>query len=433
MSKNLMLARVLTLVINFISFPIVLNNIGTTKFGIFLLLSNLLFLTSFSDLGVGNGAINRLVEKNKAPDQVNIIGDVFNATLVSGGIIALISLSLSFGIPLDRILNIPMGHIPEFEYALFTAIICYSFGPISTLPNKIYLARSQNRKSAYHTLLTSIIANFFLVLFAILNYPLWTLVAAQTMLPVFLSLYIIWFRIIRIEKTTKIQFRLNLNSLYSALKDGKIFLVLQLSAVTSYQMDSMIVSHFLGPDQVTVLMTTWKVCSLPMLLISFGFMPFWQRSRELDLANNRHLVFLELSNSLKRITIFLGAFILVFVVFGSRFILLWTSNKVNVDRSLIICASMWLFIYAISQPIAYILNGLKENKFNVITSVLSTVFNVLLSIVLTSKLNSPVGPLLGSCIAHVLFFLIPYYVLQKKIRSPLLQKSKFKKRNKYLL
>jgi O-antigen/teichoic acid export membrane protein len=254
-----------------------------------------------------------------------------------------------------------------------------------------------------------------------LHFPLWALVAAQTLSPILLGLYIVWFRIIKIERTDKV--KLNLNSIFDDLKNGRTYLILQISAVASYQMDSMIVSHFLGPDQVTVLMTTWKLCSLPVLLISFGFMPLWQKSRELDLTNNRNSVFLELSNSLKRISIFLAIFILLFNIFGTKLILLWSSDIVNVDRHVLIASSMWLFLYAISLPIAYALNGLQENKFNVISSLLSTVFNVFFSIVLTSRLNSPIGPLLGSCIAQILFFLFPYYVFQKRMKSRLLRFS----------
>jgi O-antigen/teichoic acid export membrane protein len=418
-----MFARLMTLIFNFLSFPIVLNNTGITKFGIFLLLSNLVILTSFSDLGIGNGAINKLVEKNKDPDQVNLIADLSKATLISGGIIALISIAFSFGLPTDKILQIPTDQVRDFKFALLTAVVCYSFGPISTFPNKIYLARSQNRKSAYYTFISSLVANSFLILFAILHFPLWALVAAQTMLPILLGLYIVWFRIIRIEKTNKVKIKFNVNSIFDNLKNGRIYLILQISAVASYQIDSMIVSHFLGPDQVTVLMTTWKVCSLPVLLVSFGFMPLWQSSRELDLKNNRKSVFLELSNSLKRITIFLAIFILLFNIFGTNLILLWSSDIVNVDRSVLICSSIWLFFYAISQPIAYVLNGLQENKFNVISSLLSTIFNVFFSIVLTSRLNSPIGPLLGSCIAQVLFFLIPFYLFQKRMKSRLRRSS----------
>lgn len=419
-----MFARFLTLAINFISFPIVLNHIGITKFGIFLLLSNLVLLTSFSDLGVGNGAINKLIEKNKSPDQVKLIADISSTTLFSGVIISLISLIISYGFPLHKILNIPVEHVHEFKYALFTAIICYSFGPISTFPNKIYLARSQIRKNAHYTLASSIIANIFLIFFAFLHFPLWSLVAAQTLTPVLIGLYIVWFRIIRVEKTCKIGIKLNLNSLNNNLKLGRVYLILQLSAVTSYQMDSLIVSHFLGPNQVTILMTTWKVCSIPLLLISFGFMPLWQSSRDFDLRSNRHSVFLELSKSLKGISLFLGIFVIFFTVFGSKFILLWTSNMVIVDRSVIICSSMWLFLYGISQPIGYVLNGLQQDKFNIISSVLSTFFNIIISILLTSKLESPVGPLLGSCIAHFVFFLLPFYFHQKKIKSSIVENIK---------
>lgn len=394
-----------------------LNQTGTRTFGVFLLLANLVILSSISDLGIGNGSINQLVENNGNNNQGSLISNVTLSTLITSSAIGLLAIIIVIIFPMKNLFNIPSSIEAEFTIALYVAILSYAFMPLSALPNKIYLAKFENKKSALYSLSTALISNILLIIFAILRFPMWTYVLAQTFLPVLIGLCTIKFAILKDSDSNILKRKFEYNSITNNLKNGRTFLVLQLCAVVSYQIDSLIVSHYLGPEQVTTLVTTWKICSLPVIVISYGFLPIWQNSRESDLSGNRNLVFKQLSNSIKKLSFPLGIFIFIFFLGGAEFISFWSSDLVKVEKSMIFFSCVWLFLYSISQPIAYTLNGLKENNFNLATAISLTISNVTLSIYFTNRLQSPVGPLIGSSLSQFVFFLLPFYLFRKNIKN----------------
>jgi len=393
---------------------VVLNQTGSTKFGIFLLLTNLVILTSISDLGIGNGAVNQIVEKNGHKEQDSLIFNVALSTLLTSSAIGLITIIIVRIFPVYNLFKIPVSSQTEFSLALYIAIVSYSFMPLSTLPNKIYLAQLENRKSAVYSVFTSVISNVLLISFAFAHLPLWTFVIAQTFLPVLIGIYTIKFRILKRRETVVFKWKFDYQSIVKNLGFGRVFLVLQLSAVISYQIDSLIVSHYLGPEQVTTLLTTWKICSLPIMVISFGFLPIWQSSRESDMHGNRDFAFKQLWRTLRNLCFPLGLFIILFLIGGADLIRFWSSDLVKVEKSMLFYSCLWLFLYSISQPIAYMLNGLQENRFNIVSAISSTFSNVILSMYFTRGLQSPIGPLIGSSISQFLFFLFPFFLFRRR-------------------
>jgi hypothetical protein len=158
------------------------------------------------------------------------------------------------------------------------------------------------------------------------------------------------------------------------------------------------------------------------LLLSWSlgksFLPLWQSARKMGIAETQSRVFAQLSKSFWHIIPALVLFISCFLVFGSNIAGTWTSHRIQIDSRIIVCSSVWLLIYAISLPIAYVMNGLAQNRFNIVSALLSTFANVTLSMYLTRQLKSPIGTLLGSSIAQLFFFLLPFAILHKKIMLP---------------
>lgn len=414
-SRELVFSRFTILAINFATFPIVLNQLGLKEFGLYLLLSNLVLIGAFSDLGIGNFAINYLIKDSPEKIQDSTIRNITYSTFISGSVFATLGILIAIHLPLNSLFSVPKEFADDFKVAIFVALVGYAFIPLSTLPNKVFLSRSQNRISSLYSLISAVVTNILLIFFVFIDAQLWILVAVQTFVPISLAVPVIKYRILSNQKLIIFDSEIGLNKILKNIKNASPYLILQFSAIISYQADVWIVSYFLGPEQVTIFSTTWKICSLPILILSTGYLPSWQVTRELDIKGKSELAFQALIKTLKRVISLVGAFAIVVTVFGNIIIRLWTNNSVKVEISLIICCCLWVLIYAISLPIAYYLNGLQENRFNVVSAISNMIANVMISVYLTRELQSPVGPLIGSCLAQLAFVLFPFLVLHKRI------------------
>jgi O-antigen/teichoic acid export membrane protein len=195
------------------------------------------------------------------------------------------------------------------------------------------------------------------------------------------------------------------------LRYGAVFVVLQATTILSYQIDNLILGHFLGPIAVVELATVWKLCVFPTLLVSAGVAPLWGHSAQLQSRKQTQSAIREALDTMRRISIPLAIFGFGFIILGKQFIIRWTNDLVNPSYFTIIVAVCWVVVYTISQPIAMVLNGIGRFRFILSTAILSTSGNLILSVIFTKALRVPAAPLLGSLVAQIFLYLLPFWLL----------------------
>jgi O-antigen/teichoic acid export membrane protein len=109
-----------------------------------------------------------------------------------------------------------------------------------------------------------------------------------------------------------------------------------------------------------------------------------------------------------------SAFMLVML--GGWIIELWVGQEMVPSMALLIGCGIWLVLMTIGNALGVFLNGLQLVKIQIIIATSSAIMNVLISIFLIKTIGV-VGAVFGSVISYVIFAILPYFVIVKKILS----------------
>jgi len=268
------------------------------------------------------------------------------------------------------------------------------------------LAVSNIRSVAIWNTFSVITTSVSLFLLSSRRHPLEGLIFGQLIIPGIigiLNLVVLFYRNPKLRPKAIPKVR----EIRSVLASGKLFLVLETTTLISFQIDSLIVGHYLEPRQVATLATSWKLFSAPLVIVSAAVVPLWTATARAHANNDRRWIRNSYIYSLLLTSVGALPYSLAIVFYGKFAVTFWTHNQIIPSSSLIYASAIWLFIACVTLPYAMILNGLHASRFLVLTAIAMTAVNVPASIFLTRIMKDPAGPLVGNILAQILCFFIP--------------------------
>ena len=395
--------------LSLITVPILLSSLGVTNYGYYLILSSLIFIATITDIGLSNGAINRIAISQNDKDFSDIILGLFFSLIAVSTATLILFLCIFPFLDWGLILNLDANTLIRIQREIFISGVACALIPFTNVASKILVAKSHTTRAANLILIAAISTNSLLIFFAYFKASIGLLIAVQIVSPTIINIFVL-FRIVDLSRIYHLNFRFYIASLQQNLHFGSVFVVLQLTTILSYQVDNLILGHFLGPTAVVELATVWKLCIFPTLLVSAGVAPLWGQSAIWHSQGGEARAIREAIITIRQLRIPLAVFSLGFCILGKPFVKLWTNGLVNPSAITIVVAVCWVSVYTISQPIAMLLNGIGRFHFVVTTAILTTISNVVLSVLFTQIFRVPAGPLLGSFVAQIVFYLIPFWV-----------------------
>jgi len=409
-SKSLVAAKLLTGLLSLLTVPLLLNSLGIVSYGYYLIISSFILIASFVDLGLSNGAINRFANTKTVADSTDLILGLLFSLFVMSLLSIFLFISLFPLFDWDSIFKLQATNQLNLNREIYIGGIFCAFIPFTNLASKLMVAKSNNSAAARLITINAIFSNVLVVILAYFQQSIGSLVAAQILAPIFTNLFFLC-KMIDLSRVKIHGIHFYFSSMQQNLRLGSVFLVLQVTTIFSYHVDNFIVGHFLGPIAVVELATVWKLCVVPTLLVSAGVAPLWGNSAILNSQTRTSTAIKEAISTIRKIRNPLIAFCIIFCFFGKQFVVLWTNGSVQPSNLTVIAAVCWVMIYTITQPIAMMLNGIEQFRFVVYTAILSTFGNVLFSIAFTSIFRLPAGPLLGSVVSQILFYLLPFWFI----------------------
>ena len=179
------------------------------------------------------------------------------------------------------------------------------------------------------------------------------------------------------------------------LSKGVLFFVLQLSALVSYSLDNLLVSHFLGSSEVSVYAVTMKLFSIPGMLLSLYLVGMWPAYADASARNDKPWIEKIFWRSLRVSIAFNSLISLLLLLAGNWLIHIWTKGIVQPDIDLLVGMALWGILNAIGGNIAVLLNGLHVVRFQVLIALGALIMNAGLSLWLVQKIGVS-GPIWGS-------------------------------------
>jgi len=221
-----------------------------------------------------------------------------------------------------------------------------------------------------------------------------------------------------IKKTKKfnINFKYIKIAVFKVIEKSKHFFIMQILVLISFNLDTLIIYHYLGSMDVATYSLGMKVFSLPGTLLSFLYAGLWAAYS--DAGSKGDWLWIRKIYSL---SLTIGLFIsvgasIVLMYFCQDIIRLFSLGEISIESKLIFALGAWAGLSAIGGGCASLLNGLHFMRLQIYLGIISTTINILISIYLVEKIGVS-GPVFGSVISLAVIYPVMIYVTYRKINS----------------
>lgn len=389
--------------------PITIERAGLTTYGLFAALTSFTALLSFSDFGLANALMVRLAAARASQDRAAAVGALTNTLILLSAIgllFASAGIALSMYVPWSGLLNAPPTRESELQLSAVVIAACIGIGVPAGVATKIYFGLQQAATASVWTTAAAITSAGTVALVADGSGSLPLMVAAQVGLPSIFAFFSLIVVVRRNELLGVAHGAIALRSTVSLLKTGRLFVVLQLAAIISYQLDVLIVVRLLGPEEAAVVAVTMKFLMLPLGLASLFFLPLWPAFAEARQVSDLRWV----CKAYRRASL-TGAIAGLFaaplcLLFGQKLVRVWTDGLVDPPVLLIAAGALWILVGLYNQPQSMLLNGLHVEGFQLKVVSITVAANLALSIVLAGSIGLS-GPLIGSVLSLSFLTILP--------------------------
>jgi len=422
LKKNYLFSLIIKIISLFLFFAIpkvILLNVSSNIYGLFIFILSLGTFFNLLDLGLGNALRNKITilnSQNKIYETTKQISATYYFLLLFSSIFLIFLLIFWYDIKWEFLYD--QKDYDKFKINfIINLFVFYSIFSI-TLKNINYLLYSFHKSylvdaiDVFAKIIFFVIVLFFYILD--INVQLISLVFVQ----IFSYLLVYTFANILFFLKKELKFKFNFKffsflSLYKTLYNGIGFFILQVTSIILLFSDKILVSKFFPSYEITNYFLTGQIYIFQVMFFTFLNQPLWSSFSDAYFKNEKNWIYK---------TIIIEMFILfVFVIFSALIFLfskeileLWVGNNVNFDLNL----SFYWFIFVILRSgniiFTNFLNGANILKIQILIAITIAIINIPLSIYLAINLNmGSKGILLGTiiCIAFSLVVKSLYTIL----------------------
>lgn len=382
--------QIITQVLSFVFIPLYLLYISEQSYGCWLTIGSIMTWLAVSDIGIGM-ALNRYLmgsliidDKEKRKEKIN---QLINTSLLMFLLVAILFLIIGYLLYPCTVnwLNIEPAYQKEYHDTYFICIISgalslplYVFNGLIESFQKIAL----NRNIATISTILNIIVSFILI----------SIFKNATALAIGLLINIISRGILSYYFANTL-FRLNWSFKFYNKSDAKqllsyggYFQVSRVANTLAENSDNLFISRFLGASMVPIYSFSAKLPQLFAITLSskIAISMFSGISELIDSNQFDKLraLFRVLVRVLFRMMLFSAAFI---YFYNQNFVELWVGSKFFGGEYLNMVFVYWIFYETFFRGTTIIVYALKEVKGLAISSILESLLNVVLSVILIKK------------------------------------------------
>lgn len=403
-------ARGLTLITTLVSVPLTLSYLGSERYGMWMTISSIVALLSFTDFGIGNGVLNSVAEAHGQGDRDAA------AQYVSSGLVLLVGISLvlaallgmTYGlVPWARVFNVASPTaVSEAGLATMAFAACFLVNIPLSVPQQVRVAYQESYVNSLFVGAGNLLG-LGLVLVAIMEHAgLPVLVLAMAGAPLLTAAanagMLAYTRRDLIPRLGLVR-RASAEALF---RTGMLFFVLQIAVAVGYASNSIVAAQVIGPDAVSEYTVATKLFLIPTTLVTLAVLPLWPAYREAIVRGDAPWVVHTLRRSLQLVLAIAVPSSIVLVAFGIPLTRYWVGTTVRPSFILILGVGIWTVMGGVGNALAMILNGAQVIRFQVITASMMASTNIALSILLTQRIGVA-GVVWGTIIAYAVCTLLP--------------------------
>lgn len=357
--------------------PITIDYLNAENYGIWMAMTSILYWFAFFDVGLGNGMRNYLAEAFSLGDYVKARSYFSTAMFILSGVALLIgcvAIPIVYTCDLNSIFN---THNIDGRFLANVLTIAVIFSLIQFVVKNIGMVYIAMQKFAVNDLInflggiTSVIVVYILTKTTEAN--LMYVVIAFTGLPVLMFILASIPLLRQYPQLTPSINSLDVDTAKKIVTKGLGFFVIQItSCLVIFGSANVFISHYCGPEQVTVYNVAYKLFNVLIIGYSILISPLWNAYTDAATKGDYEWIRKSFRKSLLLwgLTVFGG---LAALSLSRWFFELWVGDSVYVPFGVSACIMAYVCMFNLNNCVTYLINGLNKIRVQIITSVTATI------------------------------------------------------------
>lgn len=355
-SVVMLIIKGISILISLLYVPLLIGQLDSVNYGIWLTLTSIVSWCSFLDIGLGHGLRNNLAKAIAENNTVLAKRLVATSYFLLACVVLLAGVIVVIVFPIfnwSNILNAPQSLNQDLTVLTIVTIVCFLTTFVLRLINSILFAIQKPALSSLVEVSSQFVAFLMVAIMANSGYK-WSLLQYGSVISVIPVIVVFIYTLILFSTKLKnlsfnvkdIDLKLS-NNLFNL---GFKFLVIQITAILLFQTNNFILTHVIGPEAVTEYNISYKYIGIISMLFSIINAPLWSATTDAYFRKDFKWIVSTLTKMKK--VFFCFVVLGVFAVLISGIVYkIWLSNKIESDyflQILILCYytfSMWCGIH----------------------------------------------------------------------------------------
>lgn len=405
--------KAITIFTGLISIPLTVNYLGEERFGLWMIITSIIALLTFADLGLGNGLVNAIAKSegnNDSKYSQKAISSTFFILLAISLLLSVIFLIFYPIINWSSLFNVNTEiAINESGPTIFVLMLFFLVNIPLGIINKIRIGFQEGYQNNFWLGIGSILGLIGVLGSIYLKLGLPFLVGFMMIGPLIgliINGYLFFYK--RLNLLPKFKY-FDLKISKNLIRMGFLFFLLQIFSLVANSADNIIITQILGPSAVATYAITKKMF-LAIQVTQFIIAPLWPAF--IESLNRKDYQWAEktLIKILKYSMFFGGLVALPLVFFGGLIVELWVNENVIPSFYLLLGFFFFTIFQNYGGSMSVFLNNEDLIKKQLIFYSVASVAAIFLQIIFCKLFGLP-GIVYGLLFGFLIFYVIPAYKL----------------------
>lgn len=393
--------------------PLLTRGLGPEGYGVLATIASITLLVSLADLGVGNGLITHLAQHpRKSRAATDLVADAWFSMLVLGaGCLVALGVLTSL-MPWPRLFPTEQISQSTVGSAVSVGLLLSAFAIPTSLGVKVEIARQRTHKVALWTSVSVLSGPVAVAILAQTPASLVWCVALYIGLPI-LVLTAHTVIVLRAEGVPLRPEGMSVPVLRACVARGFPFLGISLIGAVAFNLDTLLISAFLGSGEAGEFNVTLRVFGVVGAILQMAFMQLWGAFAQ-AWSQGRYAWVRQTLIRATVISVVVGVLVQgVLVVVAHEYMAHWLGVDYRPSWALLILAAIWFLYSLVVQPLSMFLNGAGLEKAQFLVGIPGLAVNIVVSLYLTHQIGAP-GPLIGNLVSNALLIAPVLIVLAQR-------------------
>ena len=410
-SVSALFGRGTAVVVNAVLLPVILRYLGKLEFGIWITISTSVLMLSVLDLGIANTLTNFIAEAHAEEDQEKAVH--FYATafwITSAAVALLLPVCYAGWLAVDWGSVFHLTEALQIQHARICVAVAVAFFLASlplTLANKVLAGYQQVHLANAFAMVSSLLSLIAILSTVALHGTIVSLMAsycAAMFVGTFsLNLWLyFWHRPWLVPRLRFAQSQ----AARSLFGQGLLFFVIQCTGLVVFSTDNLVITHYLGPAQVTPYSFAWRLTSYATMVQAIMLPSLWPAFSEA--YHKRELGWVVSTyRSVTRKSLAAVALAALILGFAGRMIIrIWAGPNAVPGQTLLWLMAAFNLVMAATTNQAFLLNATRRLRVEAIVAVLAAGVNLGLSIFLVQRIGTE-GVIASTLISFLVIMIVP--------------------------